>query len=385
MLNRKTLVKCGIGVVLCLVALGVALMNFDHQQTHAANPSAPPTLASPPSASPGTALGDVVESTRPTVTYSVLGYWNKQRMKLAHPAEELLGKGLPVTQGPAPMQTATGGTPQFIDPMPPTSDAAKNTQSSVGSGKWTAEGKASSSRATLVTQPDAYPYSTVGKVFFTYNKTDYVCSGTAITSNNQSTIDTAGHCVAAAGSKHHFYTNWVFCARYSDKDGCDSSYMWAAERLFTHANWIDNGWLTYDYGEAVVSPNSSTNSANAADSVTEAIGSAGVAYDLPARQQYSALGYPQEPPFNGTQLWECQSGLYRQDQPNKSGPATSGITCDMTGGSSGGGWLISQKGKFGYVNGHNDYKYTNDPAHMYSPYYGDDWFKVYDMAQNYGA
>lgn len=391
MLNKKTLVTCGIGAMLCLVALGGAALNFDHMQTRAADPSTPPSLSSPPSSSPGTAQGDVVQSTQPTVTYSVLGYWNKKRMKAAHPAEELLNQALLKTKTPAPIQTTTSGTPQLIDPMPPTSEAQSNTQSSESTesngsnGSQAAHGQAQSSRATLVAHPDDYPYSTVGKVFFSYNKTDYVCSGTAITSSNQSTIDTAGHCVAAAGSKHHFYTNWVFCARYSDKDGCDSSYMWAAQRLFTHANWINNGWLTYDYGEAVVSPNSSTNSVNAADSVTEAIGSAGVAYDLPAQQQYSALGYPQQAPFNGTQLWECQSGLTGQDQPNKSGSPTSAITCDMTGGSSGGGWLISQKGKFGYVNGHNDYKYTNDPAHMYSPYYGDDWFKVYDEAQNYGA
>jgi hypothetical protein len=58
----------------------------------------------------------------------------------------------------------------------------------------------------------------------------------------------------------------------------------------------------------------------------------------------------------------------------------------MAGGSSGGGWLISVKGKSGYyVNGHNDYKYTDDAQHVYSPYYGDDWFKVYDAAQNFGA
>lgn len=41
----------------------------------------------------------------------------------------------------------------------------------------------------------------------------------------------------------------------------------------------------------------------------------------------------------------------------------------MTGGSSGGGWMIdwSQTGT-GYVNGHNDYKYTSQPLAMYSPY-----------------
>ena len=54
----------------------------------------------------------------------------------------------------------------------------------------------------------------------------------------------------------------------------------------------------------------------------------------------------------------------------------------MTGGSSGGPWLISIAGTFGYVNGHNDFKYTNDPNHMYSPYYDYDWYVVFNAAQN---
>ena len=58
------------------------------------------------------------------------------------------------------------------------------------------------------------------------------------------------------------------------------------------------------------------------------------------------------------------------------------IPCNMTGGSSGGPWLISINGTFGYVNGHNDFKYNNDPGHMYSPYYDGDWFTVFNSAQN---
>ena len=41
----------------------------------------------------------------------------------------------------------------------------------------------------------------------------------------------------------------------------------------------------------------------------------------------------------------------------------------MTGGSSGGAWNIdwTTSGP-GYINGHNDYKYTSQPLAMYSPY-----------------
>lgn len=373
-MNKKTLVKCGVVGLLCLVALSGAVISFGLHQTRAASPTLP-SAPSAPSSGVETSQDGVVSSKAPSITFNAIRHWTKQRMKAAHPAEDLLKAELSGVKATPPVQQPSTGRPGMVEPVPPSHKTA--------TASLAARGKALSSKATAVTQPDAYPYSTVGKIFFTYNKTDYVCSGTAIASANESTIDTAGHCVAAGG-KSHFYTNWVFCARYSDASGCSPDYMWVANKLFTHVNWAKYGWLTYDYGAAVVTPNSSTNATNAADSLTDAIGGAGVAYNQSSQQNYNALGYPQAPPFNGTRLFSCQSPLYQRDQPAKAGPATSGIACDMTGGSSGGGWLIARNGKY-YVNGHNDYKYSNDPYHMYSPYYGDEWFKVYDTAQNYGA
>lgn len=43
---------------------------------------------------------------------------------------------------------------------------------------------------------------------------------------------------------------------------------------------------------------------------------------------------------------------------------------NMTGGSSGGPWLREFNGRYGYINGHNDYRYSSYPAYMWSPYYG---------------
>ena len=41
----------------------------------------------------------------------------------------------------------------------------------------------------------------------------------------------------------------------------------------------------------------------------------------------------------------------------------------MTGGSGGGAWNIGWTSSGpGYIDGHNDYKYTNQPLSMYSPY-----------------
>ena len=219
-----------------------------------------------------------------------------------------------------------------------------------------------------------FPYSTVGKVFFTDSRTglNFVCSGAATNSNNKSVVDTAGHCVIQGGSGNNWYTNWVFCPQYyngSSPHGC-----WAARQLWTSTGWSNSNSFEDDFGDAVVSPNSH-------GKVVNVVGGTGWAYGQSARQTFTSLGYPAASPFNGNLMYKC----------GPTGPSTVtgfddgtviAIPCNMTGGSSGGPWLISINGTFGYVNGHNDFKYNSDPAHMYSPYYDSDWFAVFNSAQN---
>src|SRR5438270_13205790 len=51
-------------------------------------------------------------------------------------------------------------------------------------------------------------------------------------------------------------------------------------------------------------------------------------------------------------------------------PPTIEIGCSMTGGCSGGPWVIGL-GSTNYVNGHNSYRPNNQPLEIYSPYFGD--------------
>jgi hypothetical protein len=53
----------------------------------------------------------------------------------------------------------------------------------------------------------------------------------------------------------------------------------------------------------------------------------------------------------------------------------------MTGGSSGGPWFVQINGKL-YLNGHNDFTSSIQPGHMFSPYYDDTWYALYDKAQH---
>lgn len=300
---------------------------------------------------------DAIEEVVTASDDEIRAYWGAEQQMAAIPLDIMVAQqSVPDTLIPSEIEPAVS--------EPPTAPALADQSLTFDSGIQL--------QAFSVPYPYPFPVSTVGKVFFTDPATGskYVCSGTAVTSKNKSTVDTAGHCLAAGGEKR-FYKNWTFCPQYFKV--CPKDYLWTARSLFTHSKWYKNGFFAYDYGAAVVKPNSKGKLVNV-------IGGAGWTYNQPYKQNYVALGFPAGAPFDGTRMWFCASSLYRSDSPSP-GPKAVGITCDMTGGSSGGGWLIKVKDTFGYVNGHNDYKYTNDPAHMYSPYYGKDWYKVFNQAQ----
>ena len=196
------------------------------------------------------------------------------------------------------------------------------------------------------------PTSTNGKVFFTDDGLNYVCSGTALLSGNKSVVWTAGHCVHDGAS--NFHTNWTFVPAYAD--GSRPYGTWAARALLTTSGWASNGDFSYDNGAAVVS-------ANGGSALTDVVGGRNIVFNYPRQQQYAAHGYPAAPPFNGQRLYVCNSSLIYND--TSANPATMGISCDMTGGSSGGGWIAG-----GAVASVNSYGYTTLPNVMFGPYQG---------------
>ena len=208
--------------------------------------------------------------------------------------------------------------------------------------------------ATQIPPPyTSQPTSTNGKVFFTDDGVNYVCSGTALLSANRSTVWTAGHCVNG-GDGGGFHTNWAFVPAYAD--GSRPYGTWSARRLLTTNAWGSSGDFSYDLGAAVVSPSGGA-------SLTDRVGGRNIVFNSNRSQQYAAHGYPAAPPFNGQRLWVCNSPLRYND--NSASPATMGIDCDMTGGSSGGGWIAN-----GSVASVNSYGYSTLPNVMFGPYQG---------------
>jgi hypothetical protein len=207
-----------------------------------------------------------------------------------------------------------------------------------------------------------YPASTHGKVFFTLGGVNYVCSGTAVNSSNRSVVWTAGHCVNEGPGA--YATNWAFVPAY--RDGSRPFGTWTARALVTSSAWANQGDISYDVAGAVMNT-------SGASALTDVVGGRGIAFNYNRNQFFTSFGYPAAPPFTGQRLWVCESNLLTSD-PTTS-PQTMGIGCDMTGGSSGGGWIVG-----GAVHSLNSYGYRTQKNVMYGPYQGSVAQSVYNTA-----
>ncbi len=280
------------------------------------------------------------EYTVDATSSSVISYWTQNAMSSAIDADQLIdnsGNSVDVTQASS---DASAGKATRQDGQAP------------GNGN------------------AAYPLSTVGKVFFTNaSGQNMVCSGTAVVSSNRNTVDTAGHCLYWNGN---WVRNVIFCPLY---DSGKTPYgCWAARDLLVPSEWLGArpGDLHRDFGMAIVSANSQGN-------LTDVVGGAGWAYNQPTNSMFYAYGYPAGYPFDGQTRKSCPGSAGKSWQ--HAGGLVISIPCDMTGGSSGGPWFISVGNKL-YLNGHNDFTSSIQPNHMFSPYYDDTWFALYDKAQH---
>ncbi|VXC58076.1 conserved exported hypothetical protein [Arthrobacter sp. 9AX] len=264
-------------------------------------------------------------------------YWTSERMQNAVPGDVLAGQAL---------ENGTRSNPAVIE-----------------KGKKTKVKAAKAKAATPGT------VNHVGKVFFTMGNSNYVCSGNAVSSDNKSTVATAGHCVF--GGPGQEATNFTFVPAYNN--GAAPYGKWAAKALYTTTGWSSAGDLNYDTGFAVMEPLN-------ANLLTDVVGGSAVAFGQDRGLSYTAFGYPADKPFTGEALKSC-AGTASGDPINPKF-TTQGIPCDMTSGSSGGPWFIESglgEGSGGVQNSINSYGYSGSKV-MYGPYWGDAIREVYDVA-----
>ncbi len=288
----------------------------------------------------------VIASKVVTDPSAVREYWTSARMKAATPMEvELPGAPDPSDEAPRP----DGPAAEFA-PTGPSSDAVINRELRRVGG---AGGAIPFVRDEIVNTSTA-PFRTHGKVFFSSGGDDFVCSGTVITSPNENVVLTAGHCVYD-NEGGGFSTNFIFVPGY--RNGSEPFGAWTGQQLFTLAGW-KAGDFDFDIGMARISPKSG-------DEIQEVVGSRGIGFNQsPNGHTFEAIGHPQAPPFKGERMYRCTSGFGYRDSGGAQPPIA--IGCDMTGGSSGGGWVISGT----TINSLTSYGYDELPGVLFGPFLG---------------
>jgi V8-like Glu-specific endopeptidase len=227
-------------------------------------------------------------------------------------------------------------------------------------------------RTEIVNTSDS-PNRTHGKLFMFEGSTPtHVCSATVVNSPTKNVVWTAGHCVHDGGPGGSFFDAYAFVPGYRNE-----TYpfgIWFAERRFTTDQWRQSTnqetAFKHDLGALVMEP-------RAGVEIAEVVGARGIRFNQNPNHLYDSFGYPAASPFDGELSWLCDS-----DANLLLGSGTlafMGIGCDMTGGSSGGGWIAEGQ----YVQSVNSFGILNDPQYedvMFGPQLRDAALGLYNTA-----
>jgi V8-like Glu-specific endopeptidase len=295
-----------------------------------------------------TAVADHVIATASSDT---LRYWTVERMRRAvipprssrpHPMA-----GSAAGAGPA------AGAPVTIPGSAPERRTGRRSVETPGA-PWTSRGAV---RATT------------GKVFFTIAGGDYVCSAGTVTSANHDLVVTAGHCAQDAAGR--WAEHWIYVPGY--EQGRRPYGAFTARHLYVPSRWSGHGDENYDVALIALTPSGGRH-------VTDVVGAQGIAFDQPRGALVYGFGYPAGGRYDGERLTYC-SGRTHADSHKIT--KDEGLRCDMTEGSSGGPWLtrFDAGAGTGVVTSVSSFKYADDPATMYGPYFGNAVHRMYDRAQ----
>ena len=284
-------------------------------------------------------------------------YWTPARMMAAEPVENDVSSNRAEAAAKQRVQVKPEGKPGSVAPAIPSKAPAPITTRSR-----TSPVAPTSSQPNL---PSDHPAArTNGKLFFSRDNENYVCSASVVNSEGKSLVWTAGHCLAEFATWSY---NVAFVPAYSN--GSRPYGTWYATNLTTTSAYFYDDSLADDVGAA-------TMDVHFGSRIADYLGAQGISWNQTADYTASAFGYPASSPYNGQYLW-------RADGATVDGlDGTISMYSGLTGGSSGGPWLRDFDGSWGTVNGHNDFVYTASPKWMYSPYYGDQVADLYNAVRN---
>ena len=226
-----------------------------------------------------------------------------------------------------------------------------------------------------------------GRVLFSDNDGNWICSASVVsdgsTSNGFSLVVSAGHC--AYNGSGGFASNWMYMPDFDayPSYNCATRPLgcWTATDLFLWTAFVSGGGfgggtLSYDWSIARVGLGGSSGN-------TELDSLAG-GYSLKTSgngvsDAAWAFGYPAAQKYKGYDLVYC-AGTTVSDPY---GRPTWGLGCDMTGGSSGGPWLVDTvdpAGGSGSIASVNSYGYTG-LKYMFGPIFNANTQATYNAAR----
>jgi hypothetical protein len=212
-----------------------------------------------------------------------------------------------------------------------------------------------------------------GAIFLSFGIFGYGrCSGTAVRSRNESVVITAGHCVNSGGRRGRWFSGksvFVPAYRYGQRPFGVFPVRW----IDSTKQWRANGSENFDVGALVVGRN------EAGEKLVDAVGGAGIAWNLKSRQTYDVHGYPAEAPFDGETQRICRGVPFLGHDANSfafPGPLNQAVSCQLTGGASGGGWTIGGN----TLNSVTDYGYFDEGSPAFGPYFGKEVARLFGRA-----
>jgi hypothetical protein len=214
---------------------------------------------------------------------------------------------------------------------------------------------------SLVSTPEAPPYSWNGRLFVVQNGEEGFCSATAIDSPSRRLVLTAGHCVNTGpedGKPGKWSTDLEFVPGFNL--GAAPYGTFALEGTpRALPGWTAEGNPDFDLGAFLVAPNAE------GVPLAEAVGGgATIVTDRGRAQRFETFGYPGVT----ERMRLCVSGSAGQDPVTfgLAGPTTVGVHCRWAPGASGGSWLIDGGQE---IDGLNAYVEISAKHRTFGPYF----------------
>ena len=297
--------------------------------------------STPGSTSPVASSSDTTVFTAPAQSSQTTNYSNPKLLE--QKVSSFVGRGQAEQNFPA-----TGGTPGYKPGSLPSSSASPTAVKLIDSITLPSSNAVQSDNFGTSNHPfttarnpqtTGYPYSPSGKLFFNIGSSTYVCSASAI---QRGVVVTAAHCVANFGAKQ-FYSNWQFIPAYNNgtapygvwtvgKAIVPTSYYTGTDRCSTKGVICDN-----DVAVLVMTPQAGKNVGDSTGWYGFGYGGFGFTSFLNNTSALmTQIGYPVS--LDSGVIQERNESLA---YTNSNGSYQQLIGSLMTGGSSGGPWLVN--------------------------------------------